>query len=101
MLIVSKVPFYQPETAAQIFNRVMFNQDIATGKIASDSKYSTTGPSSAWSVSEVPEVGQAQCYLWDVLETCTAAEGAILLSGNAIVEDYVLVGVKNGTNSTS
>jgi hypothetical protein len=79
----------------------MFNQDVATGKITSDSEYSTTGPGSAWSVSKVPRPGKAQCYLWDVLETCTAAEGAILLSGNAIVKDYVLVGVKNGTNSTS
>jgi hypothetical protein len=94
------VPIFQPETAVHIFNRVMFNQDVATGKTASDSEYSTTGPSSAWSVSEVPTLGKAQCYLWDVLETCTAAEEAILLSGNAIVEDYVLVGVKNGTNST-
>jgi hypothetical protein len=95
------VPFFQPETAAHIFNRVMFNHDVATGKTASDDEYSTTGPSSAWSMSKVPEVGKAKCYLWDVLETCTAAEGAVLLSGDAIVEDYVLVGVRNGTNGTS
>jgi hypothetical protein len=95
------VPFFQPETAAHIFNRVTFNQDVATGKITSGSGYSTIGPSSAWSVSEVPTLAKAQCYLWDVLETCTTAEAAILLSGNAIVEDYVLVGVKNATSRTS
>jgi hypothetical protein len=93
------VPFYQPETALQIFNRAMFNQDIATGKECTvSSDYSSTGASSAWSVDTVPEsLGEAQCYIWDVLETCTKEEEAILWSGNAIVKDYVLVGVNNGT----
>jgi hypothetical protein len=93
------VPFYQPETAQQIFNRVMFNQDIATGKECTvSSDYTSTGASSAWSEDEVPEsLGEAKCYIWDVLETCTEEQEAILLSGNAIVEDYVLVGVNNGT----
>jgi hypothetical protein len=95
------VTFYQPETALQIFNRVMSNLDVATGKTASDAEYSTAGPSSAWSVSEVPKVGKAKCYLWDVLETCTSEEVAVLLSGNAIVEDYVLVGVRNLTKGAS
>ncbi|OAL02111.1 alpha/beta-hydrolase [Phaeosphaeriaceae sp. SRC1lsM3a] len=95
-------PFYQPETAAQIFKRVMLNQDVATGKVSTTSDYSSVGRDSAWSTDTLPTLGPAKCYLWDVLETCTQAEGAILLSGNAIVEDYVLVGVRNGTtNSTS
>jgi hypothetical protein len=42
----------------------------------------------------------AQCYLWDVFETCTKAEEAILRSGDAIVEDFILVG-QIGGNSTN
>jgi hypothetical protein len=98
------VPFYQPETAYQIFNRVMFNKDIATGKEPTTSNYSSTGPSSAWTPSRLPsvaEIGIQQCYLWDVLETCTPAQGAILRSGKAIVEDYILVGVNNGTTNAT
>lgn len=96
---VSKVPFYQPETASKIFNRVMFNHDIATGTHSTTTNYSSQGASSAWSVSEVPaSLGPAKCYLWDVFETCTLEEGKVLLSGKAIVEDYVLVGVRNGTD---
>jgi hypothetical protein len=95
---VSKVPFFQPETAARIFNRVMFNQDVATGTQPTTSDYSSKGPSSGWSASEVPDsMHPAKCYVWDVLETCTQEQGKILLSGKAVVEDYVLVGVRNGT----
>jgi hypothetical protein len=78
----------------------MFNQDIATGKECTLSDSTSTGAASAWSTDKVPEsLGQAKCYIWDVLETCTKEEEAILLSGNAIVKDYVLVGVYNGTAS--
>lgn len=101
-LLIPAVPHYQPETAAQIFKRVMLNQDVATGKVSTTSDYSSVGRDTAWSTDTLPTLGPAKCYLWDVLETCTQAEGAILLSGNAIVQDYVLVGVGNGTtNSTS
>lgn len=103
-MLSSKVPFYQPETAYQIFNRVMFNQDVATGQQPSTSEYSTSGSSSAWTPSRLPrvdEIGIQQCYLWDVLETCTPAQAAVLLSGNPIVENYILVGVSNGTTNAT
>jgi len=104
LLLSSKVPFYQPETAYQIFDRVMFNQDVATGQQPSTSEYFTSGSSSAWTPSILPsvdEIGIQQCYLWDVLEPCTPAQAAVLLSGNAIVEDYILVGVSNGTTNAA
>jgi hypothetical protein len=98
-----EVPYYQPETAYQIFNRVMFNKDVATGEV-STVNYSSTGPNSAWTKSVLHlEDEPAQCYLWDVFETCTKAEEAILRSGNAIVKDFILVGQTggNGTNGTT
>lgn len=102
MLTCNQVPFWQPETASKIFNRVMFNQDVATGTISTASNYSSQGASSAWSVSEVPaSLGKARCYLWDVIETCTPEEGKTLYSGKAIVKDYVLVGVRNGTDEVA
>lgn len=97
-----EVPYYQPETAYKIFNRVMFNKDVATGEVYA-ANYSSRGPSSAWSASVLQlDEEPAQCYLWDVLETCTMAEAAILRSGSAIVKDFVLVGQigGNGTNGT-
>jgi hypothetical protein len=75
-----------------MFNHVMLNKDVATGT-KSYRGYSSTGPSSAWSKSEMPhEEPPAQCYLWDVMETCTKEEEVILRSGKAIVRDFILVG---------
>jgi carboxypeptidase C (cathepsin A) len=99
-----EVPYYQPETAYQIFNRVMFNQDVATGTldISSVDGYSSEGVDSAWTDDRgklVVDEEVAKCYVWDVLETCTPEQGKILASGRAITEDFVLVGYKseNGT----
>lgn len=87
-----EVPYYQPETAYQIFNRVMFGADVATGLVGAEG-YVSEGEASAWSESEVLEPeGKAQCYLWDILETCTPAEMAVLGSGKAVTVDFVLVG---------
>ena len=95
-----EVPYYQPETAYQVFNRIMFNKDIATGKVTSVN-YSSCGSSSAWTESVLHlDEEPAQCYLWDVFETCTKAEELILRSGDAIVEDFILVG-QIGGNSTN
>jgi hypothetical protein len=102
------VPNYQTETAQQIFNRVMFNTDVATGKNPSIGS-STTGPNSAFTKSQVPPAEEfLSCYLWDILETCTKVQKEILQNGSAIVEDYILIGYKqahgpdvffNGTNA--
>jgi carboxypeptidase D len=96
---IATVPYYQPETSYEIFNRVMFNTDVATGK-KSAIGYSTTGPSSAFTHSEVPaKEDQAQCYLWDVLETCTTVQKQILKNGSAIVQEFILVGYKQADGS--
>ncbi|KAF2871419.1 carboxypeptidase S1, partial [Massariosphaeria phaeospora] len=83
---------YQPETTLQIFNRVMFNSDVATGK-ASSSNYSSTGLASAFTKSELHlDEEPVLCYVWDVLETCTKEQGMILMSGSAITKDFLLIG---------
>ena len=94
-----EVPYYQPETAYQIFNRVMFNKDVATGNFSS-AGYSSCGPSSAWTESVLHRhEEQAQCYLWDVFETCTKDEEAALRSGSVIVEDFILVAQRGGNEA--
>lgn len=88
-----ETPYYQPATAYEIFNRVMLGADVATGKASSAGGYASVGEASAWSESEVPEAeGEAKCYVWDILETCTAAERGVLASGKAVTKDYILVG---------
>jgi hypothetical protein len=82
-----------------IYNRVMFNQDVATGN-SSALGYSSVGRDSAWSVSAGLEYNKtASCYVWDVLETCTAADKVVLNSGKAITKNFVLIGSEG--NSTT
>jgi carboxypeptidase C (cathepsin A) len=99
-----EVPYYQPETAYQIFNRVMFNQDVATGTvdILAEESYSSEGLDSAWTYGDelhLEETDAVNCYVWDVFETCTKEQEKILASGNGITKDFLLVGyvAENGT----
>ncbi|KAJ4352381.1 uncharacterized protein N0V89_007729 [Didymosphaeria variabile] len=87
-----EVPYYQPETAYEIFNRVMSGVDVATGT-ASIGNYTSGGEASAWGESKMPEAEeQAKCYVWDVLETCAPEEVVVLASGKGVTEDFMLVG---------
>lgn len=94
------VSYYQPETTYQIFNRVIFNRDVATGQTSTaassnSSTYATTGNSSALISVGPPhkyESDAPSCYLWDIMETCTPAQVQIFKNGSAITEDFILVG---------
>jgi carboxypeptidase D len=39
-----EVPFYQPITSLELFERVIFRKDIATGKLDADAAYLSVGP---------------------------------------------------------
>ncbi|KIW73072.1 hypothetical protein PV04_01219 [Phialophora macrospora] len=90
-----EVPYYQPETAYQIFNRVMKNLDISIGKVSTTKveDYHTTGPSSVFSVkNKLPTYAPTQCYLWDIMETCTKDQGMAFANGTAITNDFIMIG---------
>ncbi|KAG9747976.1 alpha/beta-hydrolase, partial [Aureobasidium melanogenum] len=94
------VSYYQPETTYQIFNRVMFDRDVATGQISTasasnSSTYATSGNSSALVSIGAPikfESSVPSCYFWDIMETCTPAQAQLFANGSVITEDFVLVG---------
>lgn len=87
------VPYYQPETAYRIFSRAMAGSDIATGQILTEADYSTAGPSSSFCIKNtVPQPPKPLCYTWDVMETCTPPQAALLANGTAIVRDFIMVG---------
>lgn len=91
------MPYYQPETAFQIFNRVMFGQDVATGEVTVDPTYQTTGANTSLTGDvDVPiEFSTySDCYLWDILETCDRFQAALFNNGSAITRDFVLVGYR-------
>lgn len=101
LTLPSPAPSYQPETAYQIFNRVMFNQDVATGSVSTAASYSSTGPPSVANITnEAGPRPERYCYLWDMLETCMPEEYVIVMSGRAIVKNFILLGytAENGTD---
>ncbi|KAF4893617.1 Carboxypeptidase S1-like protein B [Colletotrichum fructicola] len=86
------VPAYQPESAYQIFNRALFNLDVATGKVdtALNSNYSTQGPSDTFAIrNEVPPQYEDFCYVLDP-STCTEEQVAALRNGTGVIKDYIM-----------
>ena len=74
----------------------MTNLDVSVGKVSTTKVkyYHTNGPSNVFSrKNKVPTFQPAQCYLWDILETCTKDQGNVFLNGTAITKDFVMVGV--------
>lgn len=92
---IDEVPYYQPETAYRIFTRVMTNLDVSIGKISTTKvkDYHTNGPSNIFNhKNKLPTYPAAQCYLWDILETCTPDQGAAFSAGTAITKDFIMIG---------
>ncbi|KAJ0159702.1 Carboxypeptidase S1 -like protein B [Colletotrichum tanaceti] len=87
------VPSYQPESAYRIFNRALFNRDIATGRVdtAADPTYGTRGPADTFGIgSEVPPQYDDFCYVLDP-STCSREQVAALRAGTAVIQDYIMV----------
>ncbi|KAK3306266.1 Alpha/Beta hydrolase protein [Chaetomium strumarium] len=96
-LILCLAPWYQPETAYQIFRRVMFNKDVATGGISTakcrGKVYSTTGPGDVSGIlNELPSHPEPECYLWDIFQTCTPLQTEMLRNGTAVLKDFIMIG---------
>ncbi|KAL9094006.1 MAG: hypothetical protein Q9165_003676 [Trypethelium subeluteriae] len=90
-----QLPAYQPQTALEIFQRAMFNKDIATGTILTwpidGSTYKTSGSSSTWHIKNiVPESPRPTCYTYNARATCTEEQLGKVLNGS-LIHDYVLI----------
>lgn len=88
------VAAYQPETMSEIFERVMFGRDIATGDVdlGEDSDYSTEGPLSVAEVlNELPEPEVSVCYVLWAPFSCTWEQQVALADGLAVVENWIVV----------
>jgi hypothetical protein len=84
---------YQPETVSKIFDRVMFDKDVATGIVdtVSHTSYSSTGPDSSFGIKNgLPMGSNHECYVWDAVNTCTEEERVALTNGTAMVKDFIL-----------
>ncbi|KAF2854270.1 alpha/beta-hydrolase [Plenodomus tracheiphilus IPT5] len=88
-----EVPAYQPETAYRIFQRALFNLDIATGNTSTveNAEYSTTGPSDVFNITNEPVVDPgSQCYVLDRGQ-CTNEQWETVMDGSALIRNWIVV----------
>lgn len=98
------VPSYQPEASLRIFERALFNRDIATGAVDLTATggwrgddvevFRTEGPGDTWwKRSEVMPVPEGRCYSL-MPSTCSREQVEALRNGTAVVKDYYVVGIE-------
>ncbi|KAI1780248.1 serine carboxypeptidase [Hypoxylon cercidicola] len=93
-----EVPAYQPETAYQMFQRALFNKDIATGTVdlIENPEYATEGTVDTWAIkNEDPPDLLHFCYIYDT-STCTNEQIESVLNGTAVI----INGIVKDKNST-
>ncbi|KAI0139215.1 putative lysosomal protective protein precursor [Pestalotiopsis sp. NC0098] len=96
-----EVPSYQPAAALAIFNRAMFNLDVATGLVPVTDDFVTVGPSSTWNVKNIPPERPApRC---NVLKPNTCRPEIIekIKVGKVVVEDFFVVSVIEDVDESS
>jgi carboxypeptidase C (cathepsin A) len=88
-----EVPAFQPETAFKIFQRALFNYDIATGNISTTDNpdYSTKGPKDVYNITNEPVVDPgSQCYVLDQGQ-CTSEQWETVMNGTALIKNWIVV----------
>lgn len=88
-----EVPAYQPETEWKIFQRALFNLDIATGTVSTtqNRNYSTSGTRDTFAIRNEPvKLPGAQCYVLDS-DQCTPDQWESVENGTAVVRNWIVV----------
>ncbi|KAF2725995.1 carboxypeptidase S1-like protein B [Polychaeton citri CBS 116435] len=85
-----EVPAYQPETAFKIFERVLFNMDVATGNVSTAGNYSSKGSASTWQRNQPIEQPLQFCYVLDPSSTCTEEQINAVEDGSTTICRYIV-----------
>ncbi|ORY61373.1 serine carboxypeptidase [Pseudomassariella vexata] len=89
------VPAYQPETAFQVFARIIMGTSVSDGKPIDLSSYNTSGPANAMSKLDLPPSPTPTCWLRNIPGSCSEEQQNQLLSGEA-AKDWSSVNILNG-----
>ncbi|KAG0648622.1 Serine carboxypeptidase A [Hyphodiscus hymeniophilus] len=84
------VPAYQPETAFEVFARIMTGTSVSTGAAVDLSVYNTTGPLNATHTSSLPDSPAPTCWLRNIPETCTDDQKQKIVDGEGVIIAGVL-----------
>ncbi|PVH89877.1 alpha/beta-hydrolase [Cadophora sp. DSE1049] len=84
------VPAYQPETAFQVFARIMSGTSVSTGEIINNSLYNTTGPLNATHTNSLPPSPSATCWQRNIPETCNGDQKQQIVNGEGVIINGIL-----------
>jgi hypothetical protein len=83
------VPASQPETAFQIFARIILGTSVSTGATVDLKAYNTTGPLNATSSLSLPPSPTATCFLRNVGLSCPSDAVSSILAGQGFIMNDV------------
>jgi hypothetical protein len=84
------VPAYQPETAFQVFARIIMGTSISTGERIDISVYNTTGPLNSTHTNSLPSSPSATCWVRNIPNTCSDDQKNMILNNQGVVINGVL-----------
>lgn len=83
------VPYFQPETAFQIFARVILGDDISTGTNVNLSSFISTGPVNSTHTNKVPPMPSQTCWVRSWTGSCKDSDTKAMLAGRGLVQDGI------------
>jgi len=84
------VPFYQPETAFKVFNRIIQGEDISMGRNVDLSSFGTKGPNTSDHRNMMPPEPASVCWIREP-ETCTDDEKHAIAKGKGTVVNGIWI----------
>ncbi|KAG5956268.1 hypothetical protein E4U57_002752 [Claviceps arundinis] len=84
------VAWYQPETAFQVFARIMMGTSLSTGGHINLSLYNTTGSSVASHSDDLPAMPSTTCWVYNFASTCDDGAHGLVSEGAGVVINGVL-----------
>lgn len=85
------VPAYQPETAFQVFARIILGKSLSDGRPVDLSTYDTAGPANATSSLKLPPSPTHTCWVRDIPGTCDETQQQVLGRFDSAQEKVAIV----------
>lgn len=79
------MPAYQPETAFQVFARIILGTSVSTGEAISLAYYNTSGPISATQSLSLPPRPRQTCWIRNMPYSCTDEQKNMFLAGKGVI----------------
>jgi carboxypeptidase C (cathepsin A) len=84
------VPAYQPETAFQVFARIINGNSVSTGEAVDLRTFNTTGPLVSDHKNKLPDSPPTTCWVRNIPGTCTDEEKMLIVNGTGLIVGGVL-----------